>query len=350
MLQLLKPRPLAPGSRVATVTPSWGGPGSVPHRYEMGVRELRERFGFEVVEMPHVRADPAWVWRNPQARADDLNAAWADPTIDGIIATIGGEDSVRILPYLDPAIMRQNPKAFMGFSDITTIHTLALLNGVQTFYGPSVMAGIAENGGTLPYAEEWIRRTLMSREPPGALAPSDEWTEDRTRWEDTEKARIRRPMQPNPGWMWLGGGGRAEGHLIGGCLEVLDFLRGTPWWPGPAYWDGAVFYWETSEDVPPPSQVRYVLRVYGMLGMYDRLAGMLVGRPRAYTAEQRAELEESIQRVVGVEFGRPDLPVVLYLDFGHTDPQMVLPNGGRVIIDPATQTITLPDPATAGED
>jgi muramoyltetrapeptide carboxypeptidase LdcA involved in peptidoglycan recycling len=52
--------------------------------------------------------------------------------------------------------------------------------------------------------------------------------------------------------------------------------------------------------------------------------------------------------VVGVEFGRPDLPVVLYLDFGHTDPQMVLPNGGRVILDPATGSITLPDPATAG--
>jgi muramoyltetrapeptide carboxypeptidase LdcA involved in peptidoglycan recycling len=348
MLNLKKPRVLAPGSRVATVTPSWGGPGAVPHRYEMGVRELRERFGFEVVEMPHVRADPDWVWRNPQARADDLNAAWADPTIDGIIATIGGEDSIRILPYLDTGVIAANPKAFMGFSDVTTIHTLALLHGVQTFYGPSVMAGIAENGGTLPYAEDWIRRTLMSTAPPGALAPAGEWTEDRTRWEDTEKAKVRRPMQPNTGWHWLGGRGRAEGHLLGGCLDVIDFLRGTPWWPGPEYWEGGVFYWETSEDVPPPSQVRYTLRVYGMMGVYEHLAGMLVGRPRSYTAEQRAELEESIQNVVGVEFGRPDLPVVLYLDFGHTDPQMVLPNGGRVVIDPATQSITLPDPATEG--
>jgi muramoyltetrapeptide carboxypeptidase LdcA involved in peptidoglycan recycling len=348
MLNLKKPRVLAPGSRVATVTPSWGGPGSVPARYDMGVRELRERFGFEVVEMPHVRADPDWVWRNPQARAADLNAAWADPGIDGIIATIGGEDSIRILPYLDTTIIAAHPKAFMGYSDITTIHTLALLNGVQTFYGPSVMAGIAENGGTLPYTEDWIRRTLMSTEPPGALAPSAEWTEERVRWEDESRAHQRRAIQPNPGWRWLGGSERATGHLIGGCLEVLDFLRGTPWWPGPEYWDGAVFYWETSEDVPPPSQVRYTLRVYGMLGVYDRLAGMLVGRPRGYTAEQRAELAESIERVVGVEFGRPDLPVVLDLDFGHTDPQMVLPNGGRVVIDPTAQSITLPDPATDG--
>ncbi len=348
MLDLKKPRVLAPGSRVATVSPSWGGPGSVPNRYDMGVRELRDRFGFEVVEMPHVRADPDWIWRNPQARADDLHAAWADPSIDGIIATIGGEDSIRLLPYLDGKIIAANPKAFMGFSDTTALHTFALLNGVQTFYGPSVMAGIAENGGTLPYTESWIRRTLMSTEPPGALAPSDEWTEEHLRWEDTSKANQRRTMTPNPGWRWLGGKKQAEGHLIGGCLDVIDFLRGTPWWPGPEYWNGAVFYWETSEDVPPPSQVRYVLRTYGMMGIYDRLAGMLVGRARSYTAAQQAELEESIHKVLAVEFGRPDLPVVLGLDFGHTDPQMVLPNGGRVIIDPATQSIILPDPATAG--
>lgn len=349
MLHLKKPRVLVPGSRVATVTPSWGGPGSVPSRYEMGVRELRERFGFEVVEMPHVRADPDWVWRNPQARADDLNAAWADPSIDGIIATIGGEDSIRLLPLLDRQIIAANPKAFMGFSDTTTIHIFALLNGVQTFYGPSVMAGIAENGGgTLPYTEDWMRRTLMSTDPPGALAPSAEWTEASTRWEDIEKAQVRRPMQPTPGWRWLGGPDRAEGHLIGGCLDVIDFLRGTPWWPGPEYWDGGVFYWETSEDAPPPAQVRYNLRVYGMMGVYDHLAGMLVGRPRGYSADQRAELEKSIRDVIGIEFGRPDLPVVLDLDFGHTDPQMVLPNGGRIIIDPASQTITLPDPATVG--
>ncbi len=98
-----KPRVLVPGSRVAIVAPSWGGPGTLPHRYEMGVRELRERFGLEVVEMPHTRSDADWIWRNPQARADDLNAAFADPSIDGIISAIGGFDSVRTLPYLDAA-------------------------------------------------------------------------------------------------------------------------------------------------------------------------------------------------------------------------------------------------------
>ncbi len=79
-----------------------------------------------------------------------------------------------------------------------------------------------------------------------------------------------------------------------------------------------------------------------MQGILERLSGMLVGRPRGYSDDQREELRRAIDRVVGVEFGRPDLPVVLDLDFGHTDPQLVLPNGGRVVIDPARRTITLP--------
>src|SRR3954451_23409183 len=97
-LKTKKPHTLVPGSRVAVVSPSWGGPAFVPRRYEMGVRELRERFGLEVVEMAHTLSDPDWLWRNPRARADDINAAFADPSIDAVIAAIGGDDSVRILP------------------------------------------------------------------------------------------------------------------------------------------------------------------------------------------------------------------------------------------------------------
>src|SRR5262245_33758624 len=105
MLNLKKPRVLTPGSRVAVVAPSWGGPATIPSRYEMGLREMRERFGFEVVEMEHTRADAEWIWRNPRARAGDVNAAFADTSIDGIVAAIGGDDSVRILPYIDTSLI-----------------------------------------------------------------------------------------------------------------------------------------------------------------------------------------------------------------------------------------------------
>ncbi|MFL5732796.1 MAG: S66 peptidase family protein [Chloroflexia bacterium] len=346
MLDLRKPAPLSPGSRVAVVAPSWGGPASVPGRYEMGLRELRERFGFEVVEMPHARSANDWLWRNPQARADDINAAFADPTIQGIISAIGGDDSVRILPYIDTQLPSRYPKVFMGFSDTTTLHVLLMLSGLQTFSGSSVMAGIAENSGTFPYTENWIRRTLMSTQPVGDLAPAPEWTDEFLPWEDPELATRPRAMQPNAGWTWLQGQARVEGHLVGGCLEVLEMLKGTRWWPGPEVWDGAVLYWETSEDKPTPQQVAYWLRNYGMMGIFDRITGMIAARPYGYTPEQHEELPRAVRRIVADEFGRPDLPIVMGLDFGHTDPRMVLPNGGRMVIDPLARAITLPDPCT----
>lgn len=346
MLNLKKPKKLVPGSRIAIVSPSWGGPSRLPARYEMGVRELRERFGFEVVEMPHARADANWIWRNPQARADDINAAFADSSIEGIFSSIGGDDSVRILPYVDKSVIADNPKVFLGFSDTTTLHVFSLLAGVQTFYGPSVMAGIAENGGTFPYTESWMRRVLMTSDPVGVLAPSPEWTDAYAFWEDSTQAGKRRATQPNAGWNWLQGEKRVEGHLVGGCLDVFEFLKGTRWWPGSAVWEGAIFYWETSEDAPSPSMVSHWLRNYGSLGILDKLAGMVMGRPAGYTPEQRDEINKLIISVVAEEFGRGDLPIVTGLDFGHTDPQMVIPNGGQMVIDPAARSISLPEAAT----
>ena len=74
-------------------------------------------------------------------------AAFADEAINGIISTIGGEDSIRTLPYLDLDLIQKNPKVFMGFSDTTISHAACFKAGIVSFYGPSFMAGFAENGG-----------------------------------------------------------------------------------------------------------------------------------------------------------------------------------------------------------
>jgi muramoyltetrapeptide carboxypeptidase LdcA involved in peptidoglycan recycling len=87
---LVRPRALLPGDRIAAVSLSWGGPGAFPHRYDAGVRQLEETFGVTVEPMPHALAEPAWLSANPGARAEDLHQAFTDPSIAGIISTIGG--------------------------------------------------------------------------------------------------------------------------------------------------------------------------------------------------------------------------------------------------------------------
>ena len=99
---------LCPGSRIAAISLSWGGPGTLPDRYQIGKRQFEEEYGVTVLETEHALRDAVWLSKNPVARADDLMAAFADETIDGIISTIGGEDSIRTLPYLDLDLIRSD--------------------------------------------------------------------------------------------------------------------------------------------------------------------------------------------------------------------------------------------------
>ena len=111
---LVKPWQLRAGDRIAAVTLSWGGAGLFPERYAAGKRQLEDEFGVRVVEMPHTLRDPGWIARNPRARADDLMQAFADPEIHGVVATIGGDDSIRILQRIELRVQRAAPKVFLG--------------------------------------------------------------------------------------------------------------------------------------------------------------------------------------------------------------------------------------------
>ena len=116
MKQLIKPPRLRPGDTVATVSLSWGGAGDseLLWRYELGKRRLRQLLGLHVVEMPNTLKGSEALYQHPEARAQDLMQAFADPSIKGIFSCIGGDDSIRLLPYIDFDIISKNPKIFLG--------------------------------------------------------------------------------------------------------------------------------------------------------------------------------------------------------------------------------------------
>lgn len=331
---------------MAVVSPSWGGPGAIPRRYAMGRRELEQRFGLQIVEMPHALKEAEWVRQHPRQRAEDLHQAFADPGIRGVIAAIGGDDAIRLLPYLDRATLASQPKVFMGYSDTTMVHLLAYSARLQTFYGPSVMSGIAEHGGMFPYTERWFRKVLMTPEPVGPLEPAEEWVEEHLEWNDPRLEHQPRRRLRSRGWVWVQGEDRVEGHLLGGCLDTLEIAKGTRWWPGLNDWRGAVFFCETSEEAPKPQQVERWLLNYAAQGILDVIAAILVGRPQFYADEDRRALYRLLKDLIGREVGRPDLPIVAEMDFGHTDPMFILPYGARVVIDVPRRAVMLPDAAT----
>lgn len=346
MPQLIKPKRLMPGDTIATVSPSWGGPGTCPHRYAAGKAELEQHFGVRVVEMAHTLAPDDWVAANPQARADDLMAAFADPAIAGVFSTIGGEDCIRLLPYLDLAVIRDNPKVFLGFSDTTALHLACYAAGITSFYGPSIMAGFAENGGMHAYTADGISRALFSVEPMGLIPPNTEgWTVERTDWSLPAAEAPRRRLQPADAPRLLQGSGSVTGHLLGGCAEVLEMVKGTAWWPDPAAWQGAILFYETSEEAPTPAYIRHCLRNYAATGILDSLAGMLIARADPGQDEgYQNGLEAAVLQVLA-EAGRSDMPVLAGLDFGHTQPMLTLPYGVAARLDCPTATLTLLEPA-----
>jgi muramoyltetrapeptide carboxypeptidase LdcA involved in peptidoglycan recycling len=135
--------------------------------------------------------------------------------------------------------------------------------------------------------------------------------------------------------------------LFGGNLEILEFLKGSPYWPAGDEWMGKLLLLETSEEMPSPKVVRRALRSWGIAGLFERLSGILVGRARGYAPEAKAELDRTLRQVVGEEFGCPRLPIVTNLDFGHTDPQWVLPLGVTAELDAELGTLRLLEPALA---
>ena len=229
MPSLIKPPRLRPGDIVATVSLSWGGAGdeNILWRYQQGKARLETRFGLRVVEMPHTLAGTAYAYEHPQERAADLMQAFTDPCIQAIFCCIGGEETIRLLPYIDFAVIRRHPKIFMGYSDTTVNHLMCWKAGLSSFYGPAVLSDFAENLRLPAYTEKWVKKALFSPEPLGQVEPAGEWTAEFLRW-DIENQKTARRFQPNGGYRLLQGSGTVTGRLLGGCLEVFDWLRGTP--------------------------------------------------------------------------------------------------------------------------
>jgi muramoyltetrapeptide carboxypeptidase LdcA involved in peptidoglycan recycling len=340
-MTFLKPPRLKAGDTIAAITLSDAAAGMFPQVFETAKQNLEQLFGLKVVPTPHALKDEDWIYNNPKARAEDLHWALENPEIKGIISMIGGYESVRTLPFINHDLIRKYPKVFMGFSD-TTIQLIAHLNaGVVSFQGPSMMAGISSLRG-YPYAKESMQRILFDGYT-GLLQPAPFWSQTHLDWAAPDyaaKAHERLGLQKGEGWLWLQGDKRVEGHLIGGCIEVLEMLKGTQWWPKPELFEGAVLYLETSNEVPSVSQVEYWLRNYASLGILNSINALLFARARDYTPEMKEQLHKSILKVLK-EVGREDMPVVANMDIGHTIPMMVMANGCRVAVDAKNKTVEM---------
>ena len=331
MKSLIFPPKLKVGDRIATISLSWGGAGDqdISWRYEQGKRQMEEVFGFELVEMTNTLKGTDYLYQHPQARAADLMQAFSDPSIKGIVTCIGGIDSIRILPYIDFDVIRDNPKLLLGYSDTTISHMICYKAGLSSVYGPTLLVDFAENNGMDAYTVAGLKAVVFDEGPLGRIDPAKEWTSEFLPWQ-VKHQNTSRQRQANKGYECLQGSGRVKGHLIGGCIEVFDELRGTSLFPALEDFVGAILFFETSEEKPPAWLLETILRTYGIMGILDRIHGMIWGKP---VDEVNYEAYNATIKKVLAEFGQEALPVLVNVNFGHTEPKISLPYGRMIEID-----------------
>lgn len=326
MKTLIKPKALKAGDKIATISLSWGGAGEIPHRYQIGKRQLEENFGVSVVETKNALRSADWLYKNPQARAEDLMEAFADNSIKAIFSNIGGEDSIRILPYLDLSIVTKNPKIFLGFSDSTITHLTCYKAGLTSFYGTSLLVGFAENGGMFKYQIDDIKRTLFSTKPIGKILPNTNgWTSERLEWGDKSLANQKRKLTENNGWNLLQGTSNVRGKLIGGCADVLEFLKSTEYWFDSTDWQDSIFFLETSEVMMQPMYFKWIMWNYAAQGVFHKIKAIILGRP--YDNKFTEDYNKILLQIVRDELKLTELPIITEMDFGHTSPTFTIPYG-----------------------
>ncbi|MAG48067.1 LD-carboxypeptidase [archaeon] len=329
-MELIKPRELKEGDTIGIISPSAGAATIYPHRLDNAIKFLKKE-GYNVKEFSKTRKNNDWESAPAKERAKDIMDAFLDKEVKAIICTIGGEVANQTLEYLDFEKIKQNPKIFCGYSDISVLHyAFNVKSNLVTFYGPCIMTQFGEFPRPIEYTLEYFKKAVCSINPIGEIKASEEWTDELLDW--GKKLDLTRPrnMNKNKGWTWLKEG-KVSGESIGGCISSIMHLRGTEYWPN---YKNKIFFWEIPEgqkfdEGEPLSTVDSYLEDLRLSGVFNEISGMIVGRPFKYSSENYEKLKKKIlERTENYNF-----PILFGIDIGHTDPQITIPLGVNVIIN-----------------
>jgi len=312
---LLKPRHLSPGDTVGLVLPA-------SLAFEASTvdlaRQQLEALGFRVKVGAHAHARHGYLAGTDAERAADLNTMFADPEVAGIFCFRGGWGTPRLLPLLDFATIRKNPKPFVGYSDITALlNAIHQETGLVTFHGPIAASNLR------PFNREGLGRVVMSNEPIGTLRnPEKE--------EDELVPRSYRIVTLAPG--------QCRGRLVGGNLTLVASLMGTPW---EVDTEGAILLLEDVEE--EYYRIDRMLSQLALGGKLARVAGVVFGYCTDCPVGDGPSF--SLEEILGQYFGSLGVPAMAGLAFGHREKMLTLPIGLPATLDAAAGTLSFDEAA-----
>ena len=295
--------------------------------------------------MPHALKGSDFVALHPELRAKDLMDAFSDPSISAIFCAIGGDDTIRILPYVNFETIHDNPKIFMGYSDSTINHFMMYKAGLVSFYGPSIMCEFGEYVKMFDYTRNAVKKILFEDWNEYELLPSAEWTDDYISWNESNMDIPPAMKKDTHGYEVISGGGTVKGHLLGGCIDVFMMANGTEIWPALEEWKNAILFIETSEDRPSPEFIKWTFRNLAAQGILRSINGIMIGKPQG--EQYYEEYKQVIKQVVAGEEGLTELPVFYNVNFGHAKPIGLIPYGIMAELNCDKKTVTFLEKPTA---
>lgn len=326
-MNLVKPRCLKKGDKIRIVAPASNMASLAKPVVQLGVENL-EKIGFEVEIHPDVYRSYKGTAGKPIERAESLMDAFLDDSVDGIMCCWGGFNSNDIIDHLDYQVFRENPKVFIGYSDITILNTVLYKEAdLVNFQGPAFIT--FAHDFLLPWEVDQFKSVVM-KGGPHTIEPAPTFVDDPLYWQHPETPVVE---QQNPGWTTVVEG-NAKGRLIGGHLGTLLCLAGTKYWPD---LEEHLLFLETDEEDVGPTNVIRQLRHLDQLGVFDKISGLLIGRiPEMLGLKGDLSIESIVEDVTGEA-----IPVVTQMDFGHTNPITTIPIGVTAEISTAKNTLTL---------
>ena len=335
---------LSRGDKVAVLSPSAGLPAIFPWVFEHGLDRLQDIFSLIPIEYPTTREMNASL----EDRARDVMDAFSDPNIKAVFTSIGGSDQIKLIKYLNAEVFLNNPKPFFGFSDNTHLHNYLWSLGIPSYYGGAIMTQFAMQGTMTDITVNSLNRALFKKGE-YELEVSERYNDEGLSWQDKANLTLERKWESNTGLVW-DGDKNAEGILWGGCVESLIVQSSTSkYMPSDEDIENKILVIETAEDIPEHWIIEYLLTGFGERGWLNKFQAILVGRPKAWEFDKQSSSEEKelyriAQREAVVKVVREynkNIPIIQNIDFGHTDPQIIMPFGNKARIDVEAKKIFL---------
>lgn len=314
---LIRPKHLETGDTIGILAPASAPPD--PKTVDRSVAVI-EQLGFKVQLAPNVRLRHGYLAGSDRERARDLMRMFSDRRVNAIVCLRGGYGSARLLPLLDYHAIRQHPKIFAGYSDITSLHCALLVKaGLISFHGPMLNSDFVKPDMPAFTLDSFLR-TLTQPVAPGSILQG---------YRRKTVKILRRGM--------------ARGPLIGGNLSLLCTTLGTPWQP--SFKRRILFFEDVGEQ---PYRVDRMLTHLLNCGLLQQVAGIAIGinadceDPKAGRA---GEYRQTLADVLRERLLPLKIPVVTGLPFGHVPHNATLPVGAEAVLDAEKGDLLFPGPA-----